>query len=370
MSPQRPTPAGEDVHRGGRRLVWTTSPKHERGDLMADLEQHLTEVAAEGEGTLAERLGTPEAYAAELRASAGLPAYEAPDTLPAAERLRRRLRSSPLGTLADTAPIRFVRTFMPELRPAWWVVRGYLAAVVIDAVVFSPSATDGGLPWPRLDGSPVIGTLLVALCIGVSILAGRATTGRERYGLLALAVNVAIVGMFAAVLPQVQDGPSASVRMVDADPFGFVQHGDGAPIRQVCAYDEDGTRLNDVQLFDQNGRPIEFGRGKVDIIMDRIEGGPPGLRRKLDAIVPDLERERFECPKKLKDLQSQGATAERGLIREKLLRDGPRPTSCRSSDVRSSISETDSRMRPRVRLRTRTIVGSSSPPEALSFTAT
>ena len=37
------------------------------------LEDHLGEVAAEAGGPLAERLGRPEAYAAELRASAGLP---------------------------------------------------------------------------------------------------------------------------------------------------------------------------------------------------------------------------------------------------------------------------------------------------------
>src|SRR5687767_7085569 len=47
-------------------------PQEERDDLMADLEQHLHEVAAEGDGTLTERLGTPESYAAELRTSAGL----------------------------------------------------------------------------------------------------------------------------------------------------------------------------------------------------------------------------------------------------------------------------------------------------------
>jgi hypothetical protein len=287
-------------------------PEHERRDLIEDLEEHLTEVAAEGDGTLVDRLGPPDSYAAELRASAGLPAYEAPDTLPAAERLRRRLRSSPLGTLAESAPIRLVRGFLPELRPGWWVVRGYLAAVVIDTVVFSPSPFGGGLPWPRLAGSPVIGTLLVALCIGLSILAGRATTGRQRHGVLALAVNVVIVGMFAAALPQVQDGPSASVRMVDADPFGFLQHGDGAPIRQVCAYDDDGKRLDDVQLFDQHGRPIEIGRAKLDIIMDKIDGGPPGLRRKLGEIVPGEEVEKFDCPKKLEDLRSKQKLVERG----------------------------------------------------------
>jgi len=43
----------------------------ERAQLLGDLEAHLEEVAAEGGGSLAERLGPPEAYAAELRAAYG-----------------------------------------------------------------------------------------------------------------------------------------------------------------------------------------------------------------------------------------------------------------------------------------------------------
>ncbi len=46
--------------------------------LLEDLEDHLQEVAAEAGGPLSERLGRPEAYAAELRASAGLPASGTP----------------------------------------------------------------------------------------------------------------------------------------------------------------------------------------------------------------------------------------------------------------------------------------------------
>src|SRR5260370_7513852 len=44
-------------------------PATERDALLEDLEQHLAEVAAEGEGSLVDRLGPPEAYAVELRAA-------------------------------------------------------------------------------------------------------------------------------------------------------------------------------------------------------------------------------------------------------------------------------------------------------------
>lgn len=51
----------------------------ERAHLLDDLEGHLAEIAAESDVPLAERLGPPEAYAAELRA-----AYRAGEPRPAA----------------------------------------------------------------------------------------------------------------------------------------------------------------------------------------------------------------------------------------------------------------------------------------------
>src|SRR5215213_2177422 len=87
-------------------------PADERADLLDDLAQHLREIAAEPGPPLAERLGPPEAYAAELRAP-GLP------LLTRATALVERVRTSWLGQEA-------VR-LAPAVRPAWWVVRAYLA---------------------------------------------------------------------------------------------------------------------------------------------------------------------------------------------------------------------------------------------------
>ena len=56
------------------RAAFADLPGPERELLLEDLEDHLQEVAAEAGGSLTERLGRPEAYATELRASAGLPA--------------------------------------------------------------------------------------------------------------------------------------------------------------------------------------------------------------------------------------------------------------------------------------------------------
>ncbi|MGV9767766.1 HAAS signaling domain-containing protein, partial [Micromonospora tulbaghiae] len=53
------------------RAALADLPPGVRDELTEELPEHLAEVAAEGEGTLVDRLGTPEAYAAELRAAAG-----------------------------------------------------------------------------------------------------------------------------------------------------------------------------------------------------------------------------------------------------------------------------------------------------------
>src|SRR5215216_3750605 len=77
------------------RAACADLPGPDRELLLEDLEDHLQEVAAEAGGPLAERLGEPEDYAAELRASAGLPAPGAGRGAgPTGWAARRRLRDS------------------------------------------------------------------------------------------------------------------------------------------------------------------------------------------------------------------------------------------------------------------------------------
>jgi hypothetical protein len=75
----------------------------ERAQLLDDLEAHLQEVAAESGTPLTERLGPPEAYAAELRAAYGAPAPQAgrgPAAPPGVRRWRWRQWRLPVGILA------------------------------------------------------------------------------------------------------------------------------------------------------------------------------------------------------------------------------------------------------------------------------
>jgi hypothetical protein len=166
------------------RAACADLPGPDRELLLEDLEDHLAEVAAEAGGPLEERLGRPEAYAAELRASAGLPAPGA-----GTGRRRGRLRGSRaarglagLGSAVAGHPAaRAVAGFLPELRPAWWVLRGYLAVQAV-AVAMTPLISGGGFsfPVPRLFGSALLGLLATVVAVAGSVWLGRRRGARVR----------------------------------------------------------------------------------------------------------------------------------------------------------------------------------------------
>jgi hypothetical protein len=301
-------------------------PDADRKDLLEDLEQHIREVAAEGDGTLAERLGAPEAYAEELRASAGLPPRVAPTQVGVADRVR-----ASMSRLADLPGVRAVRGFLPDLRPGWWVLRGYLAAVAIDAVFFRSNPVSV-LPWPSLGGDAVLGTLFVAACVIASVALGKAAARERRFGYLGAMATIGVVVLSLFAVAPLRTESARMIRFeairdvgprvrVEVGPPGFLQHGDGAPIANVCAYDEKGRRLDDAQVVDQDGRPVVGGapRGKLGVVrgdgsaFEAFPTEPVPVDPMTGEAVP------FKCPKKLKDLQSRGAGGAPGLMRKKML---------------------------------------------------
>jgi hypothetical protein len=215
----------------------------QRDELLEDLEDHLSEVAAELDEPLESRLGPPEAYADELRASAAL---APPPPVPSHEEGRVGRASS---RLRNSAPVRGLRSFLPELQPAWWVVRGLLVGLIL-------------LPSLGLFPALVFG----AAAIVVSVLLGRRTQGRRGPWVLALLGNLAavVVALYllvtlasVATSPDVEasagSGVIAPERLIVG---GTLRHEDGSPITNIFPYDAQGQPLSGVRLYDQDGRPI------------------------------------------------------------------------------------------------------------------
>jgi HAAS domain-containing protein len=235
-------------------------PDATRDELIEDLPEHLAEVQAEGAGTLVERLGTPEAYAAELRATAGFvggfpdPPVKAD---PLAELRDNALRLLRIADVRVGPLLGYARSseFLTLLRPAWWVLRGYLAAMVV-AWLLDDSGQPMGL-LPRIGGSEVVALLLLAGGIVGSVWLGRHTFGPSpwaKYALwsgTAVLVLVAIAGFFSA------DSSARDQNYTDVNysnnnnPYSNVQ--------DVFVYDDQNRLVPGARLYDQDGQPIQLG---------------------------------------------------------------------------------------------------------------
>lgn len=233
-------------------------PDAEREELLDDLEGHLLEVAAEDDGSLEERLGPPAVYAAELRETAGLPSVS-----PAGgQRLSRRMfesleRSAPariIDTAWNSTSVKALRAFLPELRPGWWVARGYLA--VAAAAIFAYEGYYTNPVVPHALGGYAQGTILALGAIAASVWLGKTAQKQQLARRVSLIVTGAVlVGTFSAI-PRIGD---LYVQTVYAGGYvepQFLSHADGTPIANICPYAADGTLLSGVLLFDQDGRAI------------------------------------------------------------------------------------------------------------------
>ena len=241
-------------------------PEEERLELTEGLEADLTDQVAEhGRGVL----GDPEAYTRELRAAAGLdPVARRRAGLPrgpsAADRLdAARAWWDELVARPRVAPAWSV---LAALRPAWWVARAWIATVLLLRVL--PGYDPDGLRW--LPGEPAVPSLLVLLAaVVVSTLIGlgrlwpgdrSATAGGTTARVVLLGLNVLAVCLIPPVQQNLQAAYWASVRD-DMPPYpsgraqGVLNR--GQEVCNIAAYDAQGQPLTGVQLFDQDGRPMD-----------------------------------------------------------------------------------------------------------------
>ena len=266
-------------------------PAEERADLLDDLAQHLREIAAEPGPPLAERLGSPEAYAAELLASAGVvpSRRRGVPLLARAADLAHRAKGSWLGE-------EYVRLY-PVLRPAWWVIRAYLAVSLLAAMQGNGSEA---FPLPELAGSTAVGLLAILVAVPLSVRLGQRALARSGR-LLVLGANVLAIVYGLSLLTS--DGPS-EIRYVDSDYHpsaapsrGCLATAAGQPITNLYAYDVEGRLLDPVLLYDQDGQPIDNlcpeldsrGRRLSTEYRQDLNGAPVinAFPRRQTAFVPD-----------------------------------------------------------------------------------
>ncbi|HEX2143900.1 MAG TPA: hypothetical protein VHG10_05255 [Glycomyces sp.] len=235
-------------------------PSADREDLLADLETHLTEVAADLEPgvSLVDRLGTPEAYANELREAAGVEdaGVEEPQGgssarhtfaagLARAERYADRVTGSAgAGTFQE---------FRKSLVPAWWVLRGAAAACLLVYVMLQLAG--GPVSYPILTPEFIVVLTILAAAVGAwySVRLGVRSAGWKRGPRWALTLGgVLVVWIAAAQFADVFFG-TTYVEYAESgyDPYSYVE--------DVYPYSADGELLTGVYLFDQHGTPLYIG---------------------------------------------------------------------------------------------------------------
>jgi hypothetical protein len=216
----------------------------ERDDLLAEVEASLLESA--GDEPLAAQFGPPAAFAADLRASAGLPPKPAskPQRAP-------RLALQP------------VVAHMRVLAPIWWALRGYIAvaafAVVNDQMWFASQPA-----VPKLGGGPAFSVIVIGAAVAVSV--GLGLWGRMPRG-LAIAANLLLAAAIVPVADHLADSrlnPVASafaVRQAQAQPYPSSNAEltyNGVTVRNVYPYDRRGRLLHDVRLYGDDGQSLDY----------------------------------------------------------------------------------------------------------------
>ncbi|HEX2178063.1 MAG TPA: hypothetical protein VHL54_00880 [Actinomycetota bacterium] len=253
------TTAESDAYLAAVRVELDDLPEEERTDLLEDLAQHLADMEAERapDGpSLTTLLGPPDRYAAELRSAADLPprTERKPTKETFGQRLGRTFPARISRRLWHHRATRHVREFVPELKPAWWVLRGYLLIAV--PALWSPNGMDD-FPVPTVGGSDFLGFWFTLAAIVGSVWLGRRPLGKRQRQLV-LAGNALLVIFALTLMDGVDSRMSNQANFASlsgqSEPFRLVSP--YGPVTNILPYAADGTPLDGVLLYDQDGRPL------------------------------------------------------------------------------------------------------------------
>ncbi|EON23250.1 MULTISPECIES: hypothetical protein [Nocardioides] len=268
----------------------------EREDLLDGLEADMADLVAE-RGP--EALGDPDAYAAELRAAAGL--------APAGPGRRQWSTTSPTAVL-DAASTHWSRLLdkMPAdigsavraARPAWWVFRAWLAVMWFN-YTFARWAARPDVAWLPTP-SWGLGLLILAVASIVSIQIGRGKIWPGTSGLLARVVLL-VLNVFALLITfDTLQRVEYSIQDDMVERLGYNGQPtptpgltfNGQPVTNVYPFDAAGNPLVGVQLVDDQGRRL-----KIDPDYAYIDNGERVLapwlngRTELYSVFPLPERD-------------------------------------------------------------------------------
>jgi len=232
---------------------------------------------------LARRFGPAAAYAAELRAAAGL---EAAGPAPAARPMngvQTLLVGWHQGWQEAVAPVlsspvgRRAVPLVASLRPLWWVLRGWVWFALIMGVLkyvmlLGLSNLERFVPRTSFAWLILTGTMLLSIGVGRGL-------GRNRRGISVVTTMLSLVALVATPAVGTQLGQEIERRTTAQTYLDYsLEYGgvpveaptpsedgvyvDGMLVSNLFVYDAQGNPLDRVQIFDDRGRPVRtIGEG-------------------------------------------------------------------------------------------------------------
>ncbi|MEV4686675.1 hypothetical protein [Microbacterium sp. LWH3-1.2] len=236
-------------------------PAEDVDDLVDGLDADLAEQASESDDF---ELPDPVAYAAELRSAAGLP-ERTTDASTSRRSPRERLNAlyaRIARALHSSKAATWVIELFVSLRPVWWIARGW-ALFVLLALPLGTWDTIIGFPGRNTGGWLLLGALML---LSIEWGRGQWVPGRALHVLRTAASVVAAVTLLFAIPATVTSAQNAvgaayySWTTVDEPTPGLAV--DGTRVRNIFVYDAAGNPIEQVQLFDQDGRPLTTVSGQ------------------------------------------------------------------------------------------------------------
>ncbi|MFI0450952.1 HAAS signaling domain-containing protein [Actinomadura sp. 6N118] len=257
------------------RAALADIPEADRAELLEDLEGHLAEVAAESDEPLVNRLGTPAAYATELRSAYGTGTV----------RTRRSVRASATGSF-QSMETRFrekvdgsrvlsaVWAFLKEFRSLWWIVRAWAAAVLLWRYWDDDWHAD---PWGAAQWTTLAAFVVASIALGQW---SRARPDRSPRVLIVGLNGLALLLLFSIQvnlgLTQLASGNISQMGVGEARPSTATAPQSSVwEVANLFPYSKDGKPLKDILLYDQDGRPVQLDYEAHGYQLDRCGSPPP-----------------------------------------------------------------------------------------------
>lgn len=250
--------------------------EEERAELLDDLRSHLREVINENPGSsLNDLVGTPESYAKELLASAGVVTTQKPKKQRFTH-IQKRYEETTKSFKATTAG-QITTKYATILAPAWWVARAYLLVTLVTSIIAGTShsfyvgsvgqwptsfaLSYPGFPIPHLLGSTIIGFLAIIALIPLSVAIGQRSAEKSLTTPVKRIVTVSSVVLVVFGIGLMSYGTSNSAQVIYqnyATPQDrCLSNSANQHVTNLYPYGTDGKLLDNVLIYDQTGKPID-----------------------------------------------------------------------------------------------------------------